>query len=238
MSDRANHLRERWQRTLTVLRAPRVRIEVHGGDEARAIYRAFTARHPRFWLTRNKRWGVALIALPESFDAFLRGRSKAAIRLNRSRALGAGFRYALVSPQDHFDDILEINRSTPVRQGRAMAANYVDRGRMIKSFEGRTAIHGILDSKGRLRAYLVASSLGDATVFLKILGHADDLRHGTMYLLVSEVVHASIDLKRETGSPHWVMYDTFWGAAPGLAFFKERLGFQPYTVDWAWDDRD
>jgi hypothetical protein len=30
------------------------------------------------------------------------------------------------------------------------------------------------------------------------------------------------------------MYDTFWGASTGLAFFKERLGFRPYTVDWAW----
>jgi hypothetical protein len=33
------------------------------------------------------------------------------------------------------------------------------------------------------------------------------------------------------------MYDTFWGASPGLAYFKERAGFRPYTVDWVWRDQ-
>lgn len=64
LSERAEHLRERWRRTVTVLRAPRVRIEVYGGDKTLAIYRAFTARHPRFKVTAAKRWGVALRACP------------------------------------------------------------------------------------------------------------------------------------------------------------------------------
>ena len=59
-----------------------------------------------------------------------------------------------------------------------------------------------------------------------------------MYLLVSEVVRACIESRTAPGSPLWLMYDTFWGASRGLAFFKERLGFRPYTVAWHWVDRD
>jgi hypothetical protein len=78
---------------------------------------------------------------------------------------------------------------------------------------------------------------GDSVVISMILGHADALEHGVMYLLVSEVVRATMDTRRPDGSPHWLMYDTFWGAAPGLAYFKQRLGFEPYTVAWSWLDR-
>lgn len=234
---RADNFRERWQRSLAVIRAPRVQIQVYGGDEQRAVYRSLTARHPRFKITRHKRWGVALILLPESFDDYLGGGSKNALRQNRRRALAAGFRYALVSPQDYLDQILEINRSAPMRQGRSMGADYVDLERLTKTFERRTTIHGILDSQGRLRAYSIMLVAGEAVVVKMILGHADDLKHGTMYLLVSEIVREYIEMKEASGSPTWAMYDTFWGATKGLSYFKERLGFRPYTVDWVWSDR-
>lgn len=236
MGDRANHLRERWQRTLNVLRAPRVRIEVYGSDEARAIHRAYTSRHPRFRITASKRWGVALLRLPDTFDEYLAGSSKGYLRRHRRRAERAGFRYAAVSPRDHLDEILEINRSTPMRQGRAMAGHYTDRAQVAKRFEGRPSIHGILDPGGRLRAYALVPDIGDASTFSIVIGHADDLEEGVMYLLVSEVICACIDVRRAIGSPTWIMYDTFWGASKGLSSFKEHCGFRPYTVDWVWVD--
>jgi hypothetical protein len=49
---------------------------------------------------------------------------------------------------------------------------------------------------------------------------------------------ATIEGRRPDGTPHWAMYDTFWGATKGLAYFKERVGFRQYTVDWVWVDRD
>jgi hypothetical protein len=233
MSDRANHLRERWQRTLTVLRAPRIRIEVSGGHDARVTYLSYTSRHPRFRMTAFKRWGVALLPLPDSFDQYLSDCSRQA-RRRRLHATKAGFRYAVVSPQDHLDEILEINRSTPIRQGHPMAGHYVDRARVAKTFEGRSSIHGIVDSGGRLRAYALVHDIGDAFTFSLLIGHADDLDEGVMYLLVTEVIRTCIDARRAAGSPAWLMFDTFWGATKGLAFFKERVGFRPYTVDWVW----
>jgi hypothetical protein len=236
MSKGANRLRARWKRTLTVLRAPRIRIEAYGDARARERYLSFTARHPRYKVMASKRWGVALLQLPDTFDEYL-GRSSSHLRRKHRRAEAAGFRYAVVTPQDHVDDILEINRSAPIRQGRQMSESYLDRQQVERSFEGQSAIHGVIDGDGQLRAYAVTITVGDACTFVRLLGHADDLERGIMYLLISEVVRTCIDVRRTNGSPRWLMYDTFWGANEGLAYFKERMGFRPYTVDWVWLDR-
>lgn len=224
----------RWDRTRSVIRAPRVRISIQGDDEAYAAYRTFTARHPRVLVTERKRWGVALLAVPDTFDEYLAGHSRQLLRQKRRLAEKAGFRYASVAPQDHLEDILGINRSAPSRQGHPMSERYLDPELVGRMFVGRSTIPGIVDADGRLRAYLVGLDLGEVYVFSNILGHADDLERGVMYLLVSEVVRARIDARRTVGQPTWVMYDTFWGASAGLAYFKERVGFHPYTVDWRW----
>ena len=234
MSSTLADLRRRWDRARMVLGAPRIAIDLYGDEQAEAAYRAFTARHPRFKVTSAKRWGAALLRLPESLDAYLAASSLP--RRKRRQALKAGFRHEVVHPLAHLDDILAVNRSAPTRQGRAMSAGYVDPDAVARSFARDQPIDAILDAEGRLRAYAVVPDLGDAFVFSQILGHADDLEHGIMYLLVSEAIGRCIDRQRPDGSPHWLFYDTFWGASDGLVFFKQRLGFTPYTVDWRWRD--
>jgi hypothetical protein len=234
MKGRVNRWRDRWKRSLVIMRAPRVRIAMYGDDEALAAYRAFTARHPRFRMTSAKRWGVALVSVPDSFDDYATGSAKAYLRRQIRRAEKAGYRFTPVNPNERIDEILEINQSAPSRQGRAMAESYVDRNRVIRTFLGRSVLHGILDSSGRLRAYADVRSFGDVIVLSLILGHTADLEHGTMYLLVSEVIRDSVGRRGASTRPLWVMYDMFWGASPGLAYFKERCGFLPYTVEWVW----
>lgn len=233
---RSEALRERWQRTLTVLRAPRVRIEAYGDDAARETYLAFTARHPRFRVTQTKRWGVALLPLPATPEEYLATVSRQA-RRNRTKALEAGYRHVAVAPLDHVDEILEINRSTPARQGRPMAALYLERARVVDAFRSRPLVHGIVDAGGRLKAYGDIIDIGGAYTFRYLIGHATDLRAGIMYLLMTEIVLDCIRMRRPDGSPRWLMADTFWGATPGLAYFKDRTGFRPFTVRWAWSDR-
>lgn len=233
---RVDRLRERWRRTMSVLRAPRIRIEMYGGDEGLDVYRAFTARHHRFKVTSAKRWGVALLRLPASRDQYLASASRLA-RRRCARALSLGYRYITTAPTAHLEEILEINRSAGSRQGRPMAANYVDRELVERTIGARTKIHAIIDSRGRLRAYADVVDIGDAFTFSYLIGHADDLDDGIMYLLTSEVVRYCIEARRSDGSPTWLMVDTFWGASAGLAFFKERAGFRPFTVDWVWVDR-
>jgi hypothetical protein len=208
---------------------------MYGGDDTLAVYRAFTARHHRFKVTTAKRWGVALLRLPAVFDEYLASASRLA-RRRRTRALVAGYRYIAASPMAHLDEILEINRSVPSRQGRPMAPIYLNREQVVGAIGARNVIHGIVDSSGRLCAYADVLDIGDAFTFAYLIGHAGDLEQGIMYLLVSEVVRCCIDARRADGSPIWLMVDTFWGASAGLAYFKERTGFRPFTVDWVWVD--
>jgi hypothetical protein len=234
---RLERIRQRWERSLAVLRAPRVRIGLYGGDEARSAFRAFTAPHRRFRVTPSKHWGVALLDLPSTFDEYLAGGSREYLRRQRRRADRAGFTYARVPPAPHLDEILEINRSAPERQGKAMSGAYLDPDRVARTLGSLALISGVFDAHGRLRAYADVPNIGDAFVYSRLLGHADDLDRGIMYLLVSEVIREHIEARSAGAGPRWAMYDTFWGASTGLVWFKERLGFRPYTVDWFWLDR-
>jgi hypothetical protein len=218
---------------MSVLRAPRVRIEVFGDTEAHSVYKTFTARHHRFKMTSAKRWGVALLALPASAEAYLASVSRL-VRRQRTKALSMGYRHVQVSPSERIDEILAVNRSMPIRQGRPMASIYIDQELVVASLAARPTIHAVVDREGTLQAYADVLDIGGTFTFSYLIGHADRLADGIMYLLVAEIVRDCIGARRSDGSPAWLMVDTFWGASPGLAGFKERTGFRPYRVDWAW----
>ena len=55
-----------------------------------------------------------------------------------------------------------------------------------------------------------------------------------MYLLISEILRELVDARSKGSAVRWVMYDMWFGAAPGLRYFKERLDFTPYRVRWTW----
>jgi len=202
----------------------------------RDVYCAYTGRHPRFKVVARKEWGVAMLALPESMDAYLAGRARQHLRRKRRRARSLGFEFRPFDSLDWADDIMNIHTSAPVRQGIPMQPSYTDRANVDRFCERYRTLHGVFSSDGRLRAYTYAPVLGEVGSFHRLLGHADDLRHGIMYLLVSEVIGTYIASKVADGQPSWAMYDTFWGSQPGLAEFKRRLGFAPYRVDWQWSE--
>jgi hypothetical protein len=52
---------------------------------------------------------------------------------------------------------------------------------------------------------------------------------GIMHLLLSEAICRLID----GGKVRYVMYDTFFGAQPGLRNFKTILGFRPYRASYS-----
>ncbi len=118
-----------------------------------------------------------------------------------------------------------------------MREAYVDADQVRETFAKLPVIHAVIDSEGHLRAYAVMRIFGDVFLLTMLIGHAEALERGVMYLLVSELVRECIADRRDDGSPHWLMADTFWGASRGLAYFKERVGFSPFRVDWVWVDR-
>ena len=101
MNATIERLQERGRATLTVLRAPRVRIEMYGPEEVRAIHAHFTARHPRIRVAPNKHWGIALLPMPGTFAEYIDGRARKAVRQNRRRAEAAGYRYERVDPSGY-----------------------------------------------------------------------------------------------------------------------------------------
>ena len=124
----------------------------------------------------------------------------------------------------------------PIRQGGTLPDYYLDPVALAGIYADRPEVHAILDRTSRLRAYAWAPDAGELVLIETLMGHQDDLEVGIMYLLISEIIRSAIQRRAERGLPHWAMYDTFWGASTGLAYFKSRLGFKPYTVRWVWSE--
>ncbi|WP_156328091.1 hypothetical protein [Massilia sp. WF1] len=50
-----------------------------------------------------------------------------------------------------------------------------------------------------------------------------------MHLMVTDIVGQLI----ESRTYAYLMYDTFFGASPGLQAFKKMLGFEPYRAKYS-----
>jgi hypothetical protein len=210
--------------------APRVTIDLWGGAFAREAYEGLVAPHPRFRVVGRKTWGVALLPVD---PGYLRGGQRQTVRRQRNRALRAGHRYERFHAPDRIGEILAVNRSAPVRQAHAMRRSYTDERAVHAHAERFPDLHGVFGPDGRLAAYAFVPVIGDAALLNRVLGDAGRLDEGVMYLLVAEVV-AALAAGGAGRPPSWLMYDMFWGAAPGLAEFKRRLGFRPHRVRWRW----
>jgi hypothetical protein len=202
-----------------IVTAPRARVELFGGSTSKRLYESFTARHPRLLVVPRKRWGVAMLALPDSLEEYLSGRSRELVRQKRRRALSRGFSFRPFAAPQHVADVLEVNRSAAARQGQPMSGSYLDESSVRRFCDSAGTMFGVFDTAGRMRAYTYAPVVGEAGVFVRLLGHAADLQAGTMYLLISEVIAAYIAEKQEHGNPRWAMYDTFWGGGGGFDVF-------------------
>jgi hypothetical protein len=70
----------------------------------------------------------------------------------------------------------------------------------------------------------------------RLLGHADALGEGVMYMLIKGTIEDLIEHRHGDGTPNWFMYDMFSGASPGMRDFKHVIGCRPYRVTWSWRD--
>jgi hypothetical protein len=223
-----------WRRTLAVARAPRVQIAIFGNSDARLMFDLFTKPHSRFPLIKRKTFGVSLLYLPATFQEYLKNHKGA--RRYRNKCLNAGYKFRHVNAMDHFEDMLTINRSANIRQGVPMSKDYLDPDLVRSYCERVKALDGIVRSDGTLAAYHHTLLLGDVYTGSRVLGHAEDQKFGTMYLLMTELVHTFIELRNQKGYPHWASYDTTWGASEGMLQFKSKLGYAPYNVKWVWKE--
>jgi hypothetical protein len=218
---------------LELVRLPRATIEMSGDDACLYHYRDFTRRHPRWRLIQNKAWGVALVPLPERPEDYLSGIRKK-LRRRVERAAEAGFTFGPVDVIARIDEVLAINKSAAQRQGIPMHPDYFDEAAVRTYFEWAGPTYGVTDGAGVLRAYLCLRTAGEVAIVERILGHADALDEGVMYVLTIGAIQDLIERRGADGRPRWFMYDMFSGASEGMRTFKHVIGCRPYRVSWSW----
>ncbi len=231
-----NSLLFQLKKTIEVLRSPKVDLDMFGDETIHSLYLDFSRPHPRFPFFAKKGPGAALIFLPDEHGEYIKTMAKELTARKCRKASKAGYSFRIFSGAEHYEDLLEINRSSRQRQGRDMDEHYIN-PESVRSFcDSHETLFGVFNSCGGLVAYADVPVTGDMFLFSTILGHASFMNDGIMYLLVSEVLRHFIEVRRERGFPRCAMYDMFWGAKPGLYQFKKMLGFKPFRVTWHWKE--
>ncbi|WP_296944864.1 hypothetical protein [uncultured Massilia sp.] len=215
-----------------VVRLPRASLRFDARlapDDIPAVYRQFTRPHPRYRIIGNKTVGAALLDLgrfdgPAAYLAAIAGKNRGAWHARRARARGYVCRP--IERNEHVDAIHAINTALDTRQGRPMDDHYRRKATRFET-QPHYEYYGVLDGGGRLVAYANIARYGDFSAFSQLIGLRNN--DGIMHLLVVDIVVRLL----ERGEVRYLMYDTFFGAQPGLQHFKRILGFEPYHVKYS-----
>lgn len=151
-------------------------------------------------------------------------------RRRAARAERLGYRFGYVIRSLYEDDIYRINTSASSRQGRPMSAGYLDRPRYgpepLHCPRHHVYTYGVLTGNDRLVAYLWLYRSGELAMVSSILGHADRLDDGIMYLLF----RGTLESQQPLGGT--VFYNLWDSGTDGLRFYKERVGLHRGDVEW------
>ena len=210
---------------------PRINISFHYKDEEdKKLHRYFTKPHPRYKVFPNKSVGAALINLKEfaDYETYLKSVSgKNSVAYYARRCLKEGFKCKKINISEYADEIILINTSEPERQGRAMDNSYIEK--LDYPIDIKNEYFGVFE-ENKLVAYLWLRYQGEFVIANRLMGHADYLKRGVMYLLLASAIENL--MKEKNNEINFVMYDTYFGASEGLKLFKRRFGFKPYFVKW------
>jgi hypothetical protein len=222
---------QHYQTLIQLLRLPVAHLQFEQQlhpDHIRNTYRYYTKAHPRYRIIRHKTIGAALIDLDQhaTRDAYLdaiKGKNAGAYHAKRARA--RGYRFAEIDRNQHIDDIYAINTALEQRQGRPMEASYRDKTTHFDTLP-HFRYYGVLNPEGRLVAYANLGMYGNFGGFSQLIGIRNN--DGIMHLLMVEIIAQMIEQRRV----RYIMYDTFFGAQPGMRTFKKILGFRPYRAKY------
>jgi hypothetical protein len=197
-------------------------------DNIRSTYRYYTKRHPRYKLIRHKTLGAALIDLElvnskEKYIDLIKGKNGAAFHAKRARS--RGYIFSEIDRNNYVDEIHHINISCASRQGRPMDATYQIKTQHFESLP-HFRYFGVINNKGELVAYANLGWFGNFCGFSQLIGLRNN--DGIMHFLMVEIISLLIDQQQV----RYIMYDTFFGALPGLRLFKTMLGFRPYRAKY------
>ncbi|GAB3465647.1 hypothetical protein GCM10027321_30970 [Massilia terrae] len=223
---------QQYKMLIQLMRLPVAHLQFHehiDPGQIRATYHHFTRPHPRYKIIRHKTIGAALIDLeslssPQQYLDQIKGKNGGAWHAKRARS--RGYRVMEIDRNRYVDDIHAINTALEQRQGRPMDRAYRDKQ---SSFE--TLAHfryfGMFNADGKLVGYANLGRFGNFGGFAQLIGLRNN--DGFMHLLVVDIVSQLIE-QREV---RYLMYDTFFGAHPGMQTFKKILGFRPYRAKYS-----
>lgn len=200
-----------------------------GGALSKAAYEGIFDRkvENRDYVAVRK--NIALLPIPDTFDEYMRGKTKQALRTNASKAVKKGYFCSYFNGLDYIDDIMEINLSSEIRGGRKMEEPYSNRGMVREFLSASPVMFGTFTSEGKLAGYIHVLITGTMLATNKILGHADYLDDGVMYFMVAELVKKKIE---EKSNVTHVMYASYLSGRShaGYTYFKRKCGFEGYNV--------
>nr|WP_315398593.1 hypothetical protein [uncultured Duganella sp.] len=203
--------------------------------DVRETHRRFTSPHPKYKVFGYKQLGVALIDLrrlaePSAAPAADGSDALKGAASYVAKARRRGYTLAQIDRNDHVDAIHAINTSMVSRQGRLMDASYLEKKCHFEK-QSHYRYFGVFAKDGKLMAYCNVGRYGNFAAFSQLLGYRNN--DGVMHLLVTDVVALLLAELRGGDGPEFLMYDTFFGAQPGLRQFKTMLGFSPYRVRYS-----
>jgi hypothetical protein len=172
------------------------RISLGNTPNGRMLYEWFTQPHDKLPIVSNKTLGVELLDL-QMFDDFehylkcINGKNSAAYY--RRKALSKGYTFTDIDRNQYINDIYEINSSRETRQGRQMHPAYFEKPTQYID-EHNWLYCGVLNSSGKLVAYLNLQIANEVAVVRTLLGHGDFLNDGIMYLLLVEAARRIYEL--------------------------------------------
>ncbi|MBC7454561.1 MAG: hypothetical protein H7335_12800 [Massilia sp.] len=216
----------------SIARLPVARLEFRlafNPDDVQKIYSYFTQRHPKYKIFQNKSLGAALVDLArfsdrQAYMESIKGNNSAEKHARKARS--KGYRVVEIDKNNFVDEIHEINTSVESRQGRSMDSIYTQKTLHFSS-EKNFKYYGVLNSSGKLMGYVDLGFYGNFAAFNRIIGVRNN--DGVMHFLATEIICQMI----EQGSFDYVMYDTYFGAGPGLKTFKKMLGFEPHRAKYS-----
>ena len=198
-------------------------------DDVKAMYAHYTKRHPKYKLFQNKSLGAALVDLErypsrDEYIESIKGRNSAEQHARKARA--RGYKVIEIDRNNFIDDLYRINTSAEIRQGRPMDESY-HRKELHYPHLRNYKYFGAVNSTGSLMAYANLGHYGNFVAFDRLLGVRNN--DGAMHLMVSEIICQLIESRKY----RYIMYDTYFGASPGLKAFKDMLGFEPYRAKYS-----
>ncbi|MCX7590746.1 MAG: hypothetical protein N2255_03875 [Kiritimatiellae bacterium] len=198
----------------------------------RETYEYTQRRHPKFPLIKRDEYGVALAVLPATAAEYFM-QIEGSARRNYRKAIRNGYRFERIEFNNYLDDIREIWRSAPVRQGPV--PDHIRRGDVRPCFNppSKSDVHdypyfGILRDS-RLVAYAGCLVAGEACILEQIFGHAAYETDGVVPLLIISIVGYVLEHHPKV---RYYIFDTFLGATPSMRRFKRKFGFRPHRVKW------